>query len=294
MAIPLKKPPASDEGVGFVWFGWFRKLHKAFDDFYARFEALYASFQALYTYVYTLPTTSGGNLKSRLLTAADASPWTWPAGVDAVWVTAIAGGGGGSTRNSTTSGGGGGAGEYCVRYFYPRKAVTTTAFTIGLGGAANNSGTATVFGNLTLNPGLTGDRSATTTCWGGKGGGNVQVAPNTRVVGVRSVDEGVCTFSGANGGGGNTTGAAGNAGGGSEMWAGGTGGIAGTYSGGGGGASSPWGIGGSGASDAIASTMPAATAYGCGGGGGSASPSATYNVGAGGQDGCILLEWIGA
>lgn len=265
MSFELNSPPKSDATVSFVWFTWFRRLHKAFND--------------LVTYVNGLPTVQGGSLKSQLLTTADTSPWTWPTGVDAVWITAVAGGGGGTPRvDGTYGGGGGGSGEYCVRYFYPRLSATTTSYTVGTGGASLSNGTATNFGGLTLDPGQTGNNAAGTG-YGGKGGGLAQTAPSSRVAGARPVQEGALTWSGANGGGHASTGGP------CEIWVGG-------YAGGTGGAggSSPWGQGGSGGVGAAVPTSPTSTSYGAGGGGASNVSTA---AGAAGQNGCILLEWIG-
>lgn len=274
MSNPLPGPPIRDGGIPFSWFNWFRKL--------------YRSFTELYDYTYTLPTTSGGKLKTQLLTIADSSPWTWPDGVDGVWVTMVGGGAGGRGNDTgSLGGGGGGSGEYCVRRWYPRLSATTTTFTVGAKGAADSDGSNTTFGTITVQ----GGKTPTTVGYGGRGGG-IQTAPSSKVVGVRSIDEGVVTFSGANGGGaGSTTASAGFAGGGCEHYTGGLGGSSnGSRSGGGGGGASPFGNGGDGGSAVGPGNAPAATAYGAGGGG--AGGTGTSAAGAPGQDGCILLEWV--
>lgn len=234
----------------------------------------------------------GGNLKSQLLTTADSSPWTWPAGVDEVWITMVGGGAGGRLSDtSSLGGGGGGAGEYVVRYPFPRLSATTTTFTVGVKGNADNDGQPSVFGTLSVQ----GGKAATTVGYGGKGGGDLQTAPSSKVTGVRSVDEGILTFSGANGGGaGIAVANNGYVGGGCEMYAGGTAGTGGTRSGGGGGGSSLFGQGGAGGNQTANGSAPSSTAYGAGGGGSGGTLVAGTGTGGAGMNGCILLEWIGA
>lgn len=281
MSNPLPGPPIRDGGIPFSWFNWFRKL--------------YRSFTELYDYTYTLPTTSGGKLKTQLLTIADSSPWTWPDGVDGVWVTMIGGGAGGRTNESATLGaGGGGAGEYTVRRFYPRLSATTTTFTIGTKGASDSNGNPTTFGNVTVQGGYT---SSGTAGWGGKGGGDAQTAPSSKVAGARATIGGLFTYSGSNGGGGGI-GAVNNGfiGGGCENIAGGFYGTSNTTrSGGGGGGSSPWGQGGTGGNGGsslgvCSGYAPLTDSYGAGGGGGGGYAGSA--PGGTGQDGCILLEWV--
>jgi hypothetical protein len=101
-------------------------------------------------------------------TSTGTSPFTIPAGVTSLYVLAVAGGGGGGggydsgTRNPTIrTGGFGGHGAEAISCLTGQTPGATISYTIGAGGAGNNSGTGSAGGTTT---------TGTISCTGGAGG----------------------------------------------------------------------------------------------------------------------------
>jgi hypothetical protein len=101
-------------------------------------------------------------------TSTASSPFTIPAGVTSLYVIAVAGGGGGGggynsgTRNPTIrTGGYGGHGAEAISYLTGQTPGATISYTIGAGGAGNNSGTGSTGGTTT---------TGAISCTGGAGG----------------------------------------------------------------------------------------------------------------------------
>jgi len=101
-------------------------------------------------------------------TSTASSPFTIPAGVTSLYVLAVAGGGGGGggynsgTRNPTIrTGGFGGHGAEGISYLTGQTPGATISYTIGAGGAGNNSGNGAVGGTTT---------TGAISCTGGAGG----------------------------------------------------------------------------------------------------------------------------
>jgi hypothetical protein len=101
-------------------------------------------------------------------TSTASSPFTIPAGVTSLYVLAVAGGGGGGGgydsggRNPTIrTGGFGGHGAEAISYLTNQTPGATISYTIGAGGAGNNSGTGSTGGTTT---------TGAISCTGGAGG----------------------------------------------------------------------------------------------------------------------------
>lgn len=312
----LPSQPVKDTETSFSLFNWLRKVWLWLKPLSESISVDDATDTITFTndayvgsnVIYHAGNFVGAKLKSELLATPGTSTWTWPTGVDLVWVTLVGGGGGGAgARNGLAVGaqGGGGAGETLYRYPVLRLGATTKSYTVGSGGAggagstgttgnSGGNGTATYFGTLKADYGYFGEYSGTSSK-GGKGGGRLQpVVTSGGVVGADAVVEGLTTISGGNGGGGLAA-SPGLTGGGCEA---NIGGFPGNGNGcGGGGGSCFLSIGGTGA-DATNGTAakPATPGYGAGGGGGGANTSGAATAGGTGGDGgsgCIIIEWIG-
>lgn len=229
--------------------------------------------------------------------------FTWPAGVDAVWLTLVGGGmGGGRGDGSSISAGGGGGGEVIYRKLIPRGTATTSAVTIGAGGTAGvtvgavggnggnstfvvGSTTYTALGAITTGlghqPGQVGGGTQVGTSQASGGWGGAPTTPATSPTPERGRTRPDGIGGGAGGCGGDGSNVASR--GGDCLGRGG----AGSGSGGGGGGGS-YGDGGAGGSVGVNGTAAAANSGGGGGGSGWGAASG----GAGGSGRCIV-EWIG-
>lgn len=122
------------------------------------------------------PVSASGSFARQVQVFNASGTWVCPAGVVKVWVTAIGGGGGGGTQsgsNGTTNtvcGGGGGSGDMCFLKELTVVPGTSYTVTIGSGGAAEASGTATSFGALLTLAGGGGTASGTAGVGGGSKG----------------------------------------------------------------------------------------------------------------------------
>jgi hypothetical protein len=231
------------------------------------------------------------NMNSQTFTSS--GTFTWPSGVDTVYVTMIGGGGsgGGTTTAASTRSGGGGAGELILRYPF-RKDVegggaSSFAVTVGAGGAAisaaiGNAGGTSLFGILKALGGKGGAvcNSATAGVGGDGGGlsGGVGSALTTFVLGtwLGQFFLGGNTGSGGNGASANQPG---------NFTVGSPGAI--NFAMGG---STIFGLGGQMTSNtATVGTDAASTAYGAGGSG--VFGSATARTGGAGAPGIVIVEW---
>ncbi|MBU9175849.1 phage tail protein [Burkholderia gladioli] len=115
------------------------------------------------------------------------TPWTVPAGVTDIWVSACAGAGGGAgspnipANNIVAGGAGGGAGQFVLRYHMtvmPGQVLSCTPGAGGVAGAvggAGGNGSNTTVGSLTLTAGAggqVGSSGTPTQAWPGQPGGN--------------------------------------------------------------------------------------------------------------------------
>lgn len=117
-----------------------------------------------------------------IATSTATSPFTIPAGVTSLFVVAEGGGGGGGGgydsggRNPTVRlGGSGGHGGQAISYLTGQTPGATIAYTIGAGGAGNNSGAGSAGGTTT---------TGTISCTGGAGG----TSANAGAAGVDGAD----------------------------------------------------------------------------------------------------------
>lgn len=233
----------------------------------------------------------GGTQETQEITTPGAGSFTVPAGVSAVWVTAVGAGAGGQTSGATVAGGGGGAGEQISGFLYAVTPAGTVAYTVGAKGATDANGAATTFGTLSARGGLAGATAGRGGVGGGVSGGAGGAAANPGGAGLMGLASASLWFCGSGGGGaGNVITAPGGDGGGAggRINGGAGGAVAASKSGGGGGAASVYGRGGTGGAGGAVGVAAAATAYGAGGGGGGGG---TFAGGAG-ADGYLLLSWI--
>jgi hypothetical protein len=255
----------------------------------------------------TTQVTAATSLSPHIQVFTANGTWTYPSGVNEVWVTMCGGGGGGGggggTGNGATLPGGGGAGGGggdCI-FRYPVAVSGNVSVTVGAGGAggagevnstggaggAGTGGSASIFGSLWAFGGGGGGGGYAGyggTNAGGQGGsagyGSSGYGGGYGGVGGGSVGNGGSanggygTYSGAGGGGGG--GGQGNGGGGGLGGGGGVGGPGGAEygygsnaggGGGGGGGGNAGGFGGAGSSNAAGGNGGTNGLYGFGGGG---------------------------
>jgi hypothetical protein len=246
-------------------------------------------------------------------TYTGSSTFTPPSGATSVEYLVVAGGGGGGNSTDRT-GGGGGAGGVLNGLSY---AVTVQGYsvTVGAGGAANTSGSNSVFGTLTAIGGGRGGQSTNLATTGGSGGGAYHNNSDSGKAGTtgqgsaggNGYDNGSSQF-GAGGGGGQSqagaTGVSGQAGKGGNGYTSSISGNSLVYAGGGGGGyertSGSSGLGGAGgtggggagaysASNTSSVNGTSGSANTGGGGGGAAGSSS--GVGGAGGSGIVIIRY---
>ncbi len=242
--------------------------------------------------------------------------WTYPSGVNMVWLTICgggAGGGGGANNGNSASGAGGGGAGTCYTS-WPVQVSASVSVTIGAGGsggAGGNSGSSwngtsgggggvSSFGSLTAGGGGGGAGGLVNAAGGAGGnygsggaGGPIDGSGIIGSWGSGGGGGGAGGYNSSNSGGTGGAGGVGSGGSGGQGGAGASGSISNGGGGGGGGGSAygSGGTGGAGGAATCGSGGSSGSGYGSGGGGGGGGGSSDCGAGGAGKPGFAIVVW---